>query len=116
MEDPFESTFRTLNKCMHRYGKDLRANEALRRYALIDPVLVALGWNFSDPDQFMPEYRPCNGKREAIGYRLTRSSFSMIMAQFVNRRYGGRLFPDSLGRSVRWITSVFGTGFRMWTI
>ena len=41
---------------------------------------------------------------------------SFILAQFVNRRYGGRLFPDSLGRSDRWITSVFGTGFRMWTI
>ena len=41
---------------------------------------------------------------------------SFFLAQFVNRRYGGRLFPDSLGRSGRWITSVFGTGFRMWTI
>ena len=79
MEDPFESTVRTLNKCMHRYGKDLRANEALTRYALIDPLLVALGWKLSDPDQVIPEYRPSNGKREAVDYRLTRGPFSMII-------------------------------------
>ena len=37
-------------------------------------------------------------------------------AQFVSRRHGSRMLPDSLGRSGRWITSGFGTGFRMWTI
>lgn len=79
MKDRFESTIRSLNKCMHRYGEDLRANEALTRYALIDPLLVALGWNISDPDQVVPEYRPRDGRREAIDYRLMRDSFSMII-------------------------------------
>ena len=37
-------------------------------------------------------------------------------AQFGSRRHGSRMLPDSLGRSGRWITSGFGTGFRMWTI
>ena len=38
------------------------------------------------------------------------------LAQFASRRHGSRMLPDSLGRSGRWITSGFGTGFRMWTI
>ena len=79
MNDSFEGTIRALNKCMHRYGKDLRANEALTRYCLIDPLLMALGWKLSDPDQVVPEFRPSNGQREAVDYRLTCDSFSMII-------------------------------------
>ena len=40
----------------------------------------------------------------------------LLLAQFASRRHGSRMLPDSLGRSGRWITSGFGTGFRMWTI
>ena len=35
------------------------------------------------------------------------------MAQFVNCRHFGRISPDSLWESVVWITSGFGTGFRV---
>lgn len=79
MKDPFEGTIRALNKCMHLHGKDLRANEALTRYALIDPLLVALGWELSDPGQVIPEYRPSNAQRDAVDYMLMRDSFSMII-------------------------------------
>ena len=64
---------------MHRYGNCLRANEALTRSALIDPLLTSLGWRLYDPGQVIPEYRPSNGKRQAVDYMLMRDSFSMII-------------------------------------
>ena len=79
MKEAFECTIRALNKCMHRYGNDLRGNEALTRYALVDPFLVTLGWKLSDPGQVIPECRPVKGKREAVDYMLIRDSFSMIV-------------------------------------
>ena len=64
---------------MYRHGDSLRTNEALTRYALIDPLLATLGWNLSDPDEVIPEYRPTNGRREAVDYMLKRGSFKMII-------------------------------------
>ena len=79
MKEQFEDTIRAINTCMHRYGSCLRANEALTRSALIDPLLVSLGWRLHDPGQVIPEYRPFNGKRQAVDYLLVRDSFSMII-------------------------------------
>ena len=79
MKEQFEDTIRAINTCMHRYGNSLRANEALTRSALIDPLLVSLGWRLHDPGQVIPKYRPLNGKRQAVDYMLVRDSFSMII-------------------------------------
>ena len=79
MNEHIERTIRKLNGRMHRHGDDLRANEALTRYALIDPVLTTLRWDLSDPCQVIAEYRPTSGKREAVDYKIERDSFAMII-------------------------------------
>jgi len=42
----------------------LQGNEALTRYALIDPLLRALGWDTEDPDQVEPEFATKVGKAD----------------------------------------------------
>ena len=42
--------WRSVCRCMSQYGKTIPAGrEIAARYALIDPVLRALGWDLSDP-------------------------------------------------------------------
>lgn len=45
----------------------LRQNETRTRYALVDPLLTALGWNLSDPAQTVPEFSLKNAKRADYG-------------------------------------------------
>ena len=45
------------------HGPALRQNEALTRYALIDPLLRALGWDTEDPAVVIPEYAAGKGKK-----------------------------------------------------
>ncbi len=52
-----------LREMMEAHKTDLRQNEAMTRYALIDPLLAALGWDISDPSQVRPEYK--TGTRRA---------------------------------------------------
>ena len=51
-----------LQERIDRHGDALRQSEALTRYALIDPLLHALGWNTEDPDVVVPEYRVQNNQ------------------------------------------------------
>ena len=57
---PLESLLALVNKLRERidaHGDKLRQSEALTRYALIDPLLRALGWDTADPELMIPEYR-----------------------------------------------------------
>lgn len=44
-----------------RFRNDLQKSEALTRYALIDPILRALGWDTEDPSQVRPEFSTDSG-------------------------------------------------------
>ena len=59
--EPLVSTIRTVRERMQQHNQALRQSEALTRYALIDPVLRALGWNTEDPALVVPEYRAAGG-------------------------------------------------------
>jgi len=52
-----------LRERMNKYADLLQGNEALTRYALIDSLLRALGWNTEDPDQVIPEFSTPNNDR-----------------------------------------------------
>ncbi len=52
-----------LRERMDAHAPALRQNEMMTRYALIDPLLSALGWDTSDPSEVRPEYK--TGKRWA---------------------------------------------------
>jgi hypothetical protein len=49
---------------IERYGEQLRQSEALTRYALVNPILDALGWDIGDPNQVVPEYPVSAGKAD----------------------------------------------------
>ena len=52
----------TLRARIDAHGAALRGSEALTRYALIDPLLRELGWDTSNPDMVVPEYRVPNNQ------------------------------------------------------
>ena len=52
----------TLRERIDEHGTALRGSEALTRYALIDPLLRELGWDTSNPDMVVPEYRVPNNQ------------------------------------------------------
>ena len=57
---PLDDLFTLIHELRERidaHGAALRQSEALTRYALIDPLLRALGWNTADPALVVPEYR-----------------------------------------------------------
>lgn len=76
-----EQLIRTLNIRMYRYRDELHNNEALTRYALIDPLLSALGWNLADPARVVPEYRPTDGERNAADYLLRRNEKDVVLVE-----------------------------------
>ena len=52
-----DKTIRKLIECIKKYPNDLNRHEHATRYALVDPMLRALGWDVSDPAWIVPEYR-----------------------------------------------------------
>lgn len=57
MLDDLIAVIETIKNRIRQHGQDLSHSEALTRYALIDPILRALGWNTDDPELVRPEYR-----------------------------------------------------------
>ena len=53
--DDLTGTIKTIKEKMDAYYYLFRNNEAMTRYALIDPLLRALGWDLSDPAMVLPE-------------------------------------------------------------
>ena len=50
-----------LGRRIDAHSAPLKQNEALTRYALIDPLLRALGWDTDDPEAVIPEYNVQTG-------------------------------------------------------
>jgi hypothetical protein len=49
---------------IERHGEQLSQNEMLTRYALVDPILRALGWDTEDPEQVVPEFSMRTGRAD----------------------------------------------------
>jgi hypothetical protein len=49
---------------IERHGSKLSQNEMLTRYALVDPILRALGWDTEDPEQVVPEFSTKAGRAD----------------------------------------------------
>jgi hypothetical protein len=47
-----------------RYENQLSQNEMMTRYALVDPILRALGWNTEDPGQVVPDFSTQRGRAD----------------------------------------------------
>ena len=59
-----------LRRRLDEHATALRGNEALTRYALIDPLLRCLGWDTEDPSQVVPEYGIPSNPKKAADYAL----------------------------------------------
>ena len=62
--EPLVSTIETIKGRIQQYNPELRQSEALARYALIDPILCALGWDTADPALVRPEYPVSRGQAD----------------------------------------------------
>ena len=68
----------TLRGRIERHAANLRQNEMLTRYALIDPLLRELGWDTEDPDLVRPEYRSGTGSAD---YALLKDGKPVMMVE-----------------------------------
>ena len=78
---PLESLLKLVKKLrerIDRHSAALRQNEALTRYALIDPLLRELGWDTEDPDVVVPEYSSGGGR---VDYALLANSKPLMMVE-----------------------------------
>jgi hypothetical protein len=63
---------------IERHGSKLSQNEMLTRYALVDPILRALGWDTEDPEQVEPEPRTETGRPD---YALKHDGKPIVMVE-----------------------------------
>ena len=62
-------TLKTIQRRIREHEAILRENEALTRYALIDPLLRALDWDLEEPEIMIPEDYD-EGKTRRVDYNL----------------------------------------------
>ena len=78
---PLDDLFTLIHELRERidaHGAALRQSEALTRYALIDPLLRALGWNTADPALVAPEYKSGSGSAD---YALLGNGKPLMMVE-----------------------------------
>ena len=94
--DDLARLFADLRSRATEYGTELRRNEALTRAALIDPVLVQLGWDVHDPGQMIPEYHAGRGR---VDYALFDGQNARPVA-FVEAKSLGTPLADKLAQAI----------------
>ncbi len=90
MLDDLVNVIETLQERIRTHGATLRANEIRTRTALIDPLLVTLGWDVADPALVTPEYAVGEGRAD---YAL-HGSESIPAAVIEAKRLGHALNDD----------------------
>ncbi len=77
------------------HGDALSRNEIATRYALIDPLLTALGWDVSDPAQVQPEYSTGAGRAD-YAMLAGRDEPSLV----IEAKKLGRFIGDGIDQSI----------------
>ena len=86
----------TIRDRIKNYGPKCSKNEMMTRYALIDPLLGALGWDVSDPGTVVPEDIGSDGTTD-----YTMSGNSMLIE--------AKKFNESLDKHVRRLVAYIKT-------
>ena len=94
LEDLLE-TIETLRGRTQTHGTALGGNETQTRYALIDPLLRALGWDTDDPSQVVPEYSASGGRADYALLGVDGKPTVMVEAKRLNRP-----LQDGLSQSI----------------
>ena len=88
-------------------GVALRGNEALTRYALVDPLLRGLGWDTEDPAQVVPEYGIPSSPARSADYALfidSASAGGKAPAVIVEAKKLGTPLLDAAQQAVNYCT------------
>lgn len=85
----------TLRARIEAHGSALSGNETQTRYALIDPLLRALGWDTDDPSRVVPEYSASGGRADYALLGADRKPSVMVEAKRLNRP-----LEDGLSQSI----------------
>ena len=71
LQEKVEEAVRHGQKVIWEYDDGETLHEAVTRYAIIDPILQALGWDTSDPGQVLPEnWRKLSNQQRVADYAL----------------------------------------------
>jgi hypothetical protein len=71
-------TIERVRERIKKYENQLKQNEMLTRYVLVDPILRALGWDTENPDQVIPEPITETGRPD---YALMHNCDILIMVE-----------------------------------
>ena len=102
----------TLKERIEQHKDVLSKNETATRYALIDPLLTALGWDLSDPGQVRTEYRSDdNSDRRRRDYTMFTGEDNaggdkkkpqlVIEAKHLDTPIGDKIIDQTIGYCVR---------------
>ena len=73
-------TILKIRKMIQEHYDKLARNEALTRYAIIDPILRSLGWDTEDPEIVVPEEEQKGGRPDYILY-INKKPFIAVEAK-----------------------------------
>lgn len=93
--DELVALIEALRQRAQAFASELYQGETLARYALIDPLLRALGWDTGDPSQVRPEYAAGNKKADYV--LLDADSSPLILLEA--KKLGDKL-PSIAGAAV----------------
>ncbi len=88
--DELAATIATINQRINEHRTSLAANETRTRQVLIDPLLAALGWDVTDPNQIELEY-DVRGRRADYALLVNSNPVAAIEA----KRFGHQLVDDN---------------------
>ena len=91
----------TLKVRIEQHKDVLGKNETATRYALIDPLLTALGWDLSDPGQVRTEYIPDGEHRRRSDYTMftggdQKKSQLVIEAKHLGTPISGKIINQTI--------------------
>ena len=95
-----------LKKRIEQHRDVLDKNETATRYALIDPLLTALGWNLQDPGQVRTEYNPDGDRRRRSDYTMftgggKKKSQLVIEAKKLGTPISGEIIDQTITYCIR---------------
>ena len=91
----------TLKERIKQHRDVLGKNETATRYALIDPLLTALGWDLQDPGQVQTEYSIGDGRAD---YAMLASGDSSPPRLIVEAKKLDRPIGDGIKQSINYCT------------
>lgn len=80
IQERVEEAIKHGQKVIYEYDDGETLHEAGTRYAIIDPILQALGWDTSDPGQVLPEnWRKLNNPQRVADYALLSKNGDLVV-------------------------------------